>query len=186
MKMVPVLLKKGTVHAEYSPPIAGHPDEQRMYDTMWKIYFWAHMVSEVYRTRSNCATCQSYRERTLHKRQLQLSLASTPLKCFAVAIRSQLLSTKNGNAFIKLMTDQYSKMTRAVPMLTKTATNVANVFLAHWTVPNEKPGDLITDNSTQFWSSFSQQYATSSDWSIMQQPRIIPSIVDSWKGLTKR
>lgn len=49
------------------PPIAGHPGQRRIYDTMRKIFFWKHMANFVYHFVRNCAACARSRKSVKRK-----------------------------------------------------------------------------------------------------------------------
>lgn len=77
------------------------------------------------------------------KRYFQLFAMSGPLQCTASYIRFPLQRTENGNEIVTVMTDHYWRITRAILTSEKTATHVANVFLAHRIPPQGIPIYLL-------------------------------------------
>lgn len=60
----------------------------------------------------------------------------------------------NVSVMIKLMTEQYSMMTRTVLTSKTTSTHVANAFLNHLIIPYGIPIHLLVDNRPQFCDYF--------------------------------
>jgi len=81
---------------------------------------------------------------------LKLFPAKAPLEYVAVDILGPLPRSTSGQRFILVMTDRFSKFTRAIPMRTITAINVAKEFLHHWIFAYGAPTHVITDNGSQF------------------------------------
>lgn len=61
-----------------------------------------------------------------------------------------LTETKNGDQYVLIMTDRYTKSTGAIPMATTTATKAAMSIFDSWIIPYGIPSDLLTDNEPQF------------------------------------
>lgn len=52
----------------------------------------------------------------------------------------------NGNQFVLVMTDHYS---RAVPTCKTTALHIASIFMDLWILPYEIPAPMLTNNGIQ-------------------------------------
>lgn len=61
-----------------------------------------------------------------------------------------LLNKKIGNRFIVILTDRYSKLTRAIPTKSITAAHVGNILLEVWIIPNGILERILTDNGPHF------------------------------------
>ncbi len=64
-------------------------------------------------------------------RWLQLFLSTRPLEFVAVDMLGAFRRTKDGHEHLLVITDRYSKLTRAVPLPTITAHAVAKAFCDH-------------------------------------------------------
>jgi len=53
-----------------------------------------------------------------------------------------------------VITDRYSKLTRAIPVASITAPHVASIFVDHWVIPYGIPEQILSDNGKQFVSKF--------------------------------
>ena len=69
-------------------------------------------------------------------------------------ILGPLIETPRGNAYLLVITDRYSKLTRSIPMSSVRAIDVARAFLVHWVYVYGPPRSVLTDNGTQFASRF--------------------------------
>lgn len=124
-----------------------------MYEIMQKRFFLLHMASDVHQTVKNCPNCVRNHKRLKRERQLELFLESGTLKCIATDILGLLLQARNGNVFAIVVTNYYSKITRAIPTSKQTAKHVANVFLQHWIVPCDILDHFRASKSPQFVSN---------------------------------
>lgn len=75
-----------------------------------------------------------------------------PLEFVALDILRQLPKITQGNQDAIVMTDKYSKLSRAGPTAKTSATQVANIFLVYWIIPFGIPSYLLTGNGPQFLS----------------------------------
>lgn len=142
-------LRMRILYLTHYPPIAGHPGTRRMYDTHRQKIYWPHMANELYTTVAQCVSCVKNRNRLRHKRRLQLFMAVGPLDVVAMDILGPLLKTQQGNQYIVMITDKYSKLTRAIPNSKILSTHMSNIFLDHWIIPFGIPSYLLTDNGPQ-------------------------------------
>lgn len=69
-------------------------------------------------------------------------------------ILALLLNTKPGNQFVFVMTNRYTKRTRAIPTTTTNATTVARIFVEHWVANCGIPSKLLSENRPHFVSKF--------------------------------
>lgn len=69
-------------------------------------------------------------------------------------ILAPLPKSIDGNEFISVITDRFSKATRTIPLKTTTATDVAMALLTHWVYSYGLPLYLLTDNGNQLLSKF--------------------------------
>lgn len=102
--VVLVWLRERILYAKHYATIAERPSERRMYDTMRKIIFSAHMANDVYQAAKNCATCKRNCKRTKRKRHLKLFPALEAFQYIALYILSLLARTMDENVFITVMT----------------------------------------------------------------------------------
>lgn len=93
------------------------------------------MANKVYQRESHSTTCTQNLRGLKHKLEMQLFFEFRPLKHIATEIPDPLPQRKNGNVFIIVVSVRLSTMEFANAAYKKTATNIRNAFLDHWTVP---------------------------------------------------
>lgn len=111
------------------PTLAGHPGIRRIYDVLRKAYYWLHKASNVQEFVFKCGPCRRHRPLRKHQRWLQLLPQSVPLEFIAIAILGPLIKTKQGNRFVIVMTNSYSKLTWFISIPKTTKPFVAMVVL---------------------------------------------------------
>ena len=154
-RVIPVAFRTHVLQLMHAIPLAGHPGARRMYDTMRCEFYWPHMANDVYETVQRCESCAATRGTQYTKQKhLRLFPANGPLEFVAMDILGPLPKTKQGNQFVVVLTDRYSKLTRAIPTGKTTATTVATIFVDHWVIPYGIPNYVLTDNGPQFVAKF--------------------------------
>lgn len=134
--------------------ITGHPGKRRMYETLTHEYHWPDTTNGIYATVARCMSLTRNGCRRKHMRPLQLFSPWRPLEFVCMFTSGPLQQTTQKNQIVIVMTNKYSKWTRAVPSAKKGATRVANNFLDHWTVLFRTPSCRLTDNGQQFVRKF--------------------------------
>ncbi len=84
-----------------------------------------------------------------HSKWLKLFPATRPLEFVSIDILGPFRKTKNGHENLLVITDRYSKLTRAVPLRSTTAHAVATAFCDHWVFAYGPPVFLLSDNGQQ-------------------------------------
>lgn len=69
-------------------------------------------------------------------------------------IKGLLPKTHQANQYLCVMTDRYSKFTRAIPMSKLSCTHLANIFSDHWIIPLGIPSNFLTDDEPQAVNKF--------------------------------
>jgi hypothetical protein len=108
-----------------------------------------------YRFSAACQKCQQ--ERLSVKKPhapMQLFTASEPLEFVAIDILGPLPKTPNGNQYLLVMSDRFSKLVKTEPLKRITATAVAEAFTVSWVFSYGPPKLLLSDNGTQFNARF--------------------------------
>jgi transposase InsO family protein len=142
------------------PKIAGHPGSTKMYTQMRKLFYWPRMAIDINRYVSSCPSCVKKSLRVSRKTmKLQLFPPSSPMEFIAMHILGPLTQTDKGNRFLLVVTDRFSKLTRAYPLASTTADVVAKTLFDGWVAAGYGiPQVLLTDNGTQFVSKFFQSF----------------------------
>lgn len=149
--VVPKKLRPRALYLGHHTPVAGHPGVSRQYYTMRRTMYWPNMMTDIRECCQRCDACGKERV-TLRTHQSPLTLfpANAPLEYVAIDILGPLPRASSGHRFVLVMTDRFSKFSRAIPMRTITAINVAKAFLEYWIFAYGAPQTVITDNGSQF------------------------------------
>lgn len=151
--VVPQLFRQRVLYLSHYPPIAEHPGQRRMYDSLRREFYWPYMAHDAYTTLDACKSCTISNTRYIQKRLLQVCLPSGSLDFVAMDILDTLPCTANKNQQIIVIADWYSKQTRAIPTAKITTTHVANDFPNQRVVLYGIPTYLLTDSGPQFAST---------------------------------
>lgn len=149
--LVPKDLRPRVLHLSHYPRLVGHPGTTRMYQTLRRAFYWPAMALDVVQTVRSCIPCARERVKLRrHSGWLKLFPATRPLEFVSIDILGPLRRTKDGNENLLVITDRYSKLTRAVPLRSTTAHAVAQAFCDHWVFAYGPPAYLLSDNGQQF------------------------------------
>ena len=117
--------------------------------------YWPAMSVDCYATVRKCPTCAKNRIKLRQRANpLQLFPPKGPLESVAIDIFGPLLRTSRGNEYLLMITDRYSKLSKAVPMKTVSAAAVATAFTDEWALTYGPPTDILADNGGAFNSKF--------------------------------
>ena len=154
---IPKNLRARALYLSHYTRTAGHPGVSRQYYTMRQSMYWPSMMLDIQKQSRNCCDCGRERVKLRkHQAPLKLFPASSPLEYVAIDILGPLPKAKSGDRFILVITDRFSKFTRAVPMKTISALNVCKIFLDHWVFAYGAPTHVLSDNGSQFASKLFQ------------------------------
>ena len=151
--VVPQTLVPRVLTLAHRPKSAGHPGETKMYKTLRRHFYWPTLSVDAVTTVKNCVSCARNRVRLRRKSTaLQLFPATGPLEFVAIDILGPFIRTKNGNRYLLVIGDRFSKLTRTVPLRNITEAAVARAFTTHWAFCYGPPSILLSDNGKQFAS----------------------------------
>lgn len=131
---------------------AGHPGQCCMYDTLERIFYWHHIASSVNFVVRNYTSCALNSTKYFHWHKMQLFAASKPIDFAAMDIARSFPNRIRGREYILVITNPYSKLTRAIHRLKTTVTQAANLFMNHLLILYGIPANLLTGDGTRYVS----------------------------------
>lgn len=156
--VIPASLRAPVLELEHDATLAGHPGESRMYASMRRYYYWVGMAADVVTHVRNCESCARGRVRPLYKRSaLRLFPATIPFQDIATDLYGPLPNTAAGHEYVMVITDRFSKLTRAVPMGRVKSIDCASVLLDYWIAAYGLPDRILSDGGPQFTAKFWSQ-----------------------------
>jgi len=135
----------------HNHPCAGHPSEQKMSHMINLHWAWPQMGTDIASHNSHCHECNTVNKN--HKKP------SAPLGRFPILGSSlrrihvdllQLPKADDGNKYLVVIIDAFSKWIELVPVVDKTAELVAKAIVTRWILRHGKPQEIISDQGTEF------------------------------------
>ena len=160
--LVPARLRPRALYLHHYTPVAGHLGVTRQYYTMRNNLYWPKMAEKIRQTSQNCHHCAKERIKLRNKSNpLKLFPAARTLEFVAIDLLGSLEPAYDGSKHICVISDRYSKLTRAIPMKRISALEVARVFLNNCVFVYGLPHALLSDNRPQFAASLFESVCAS-------------------------
>jgi len=145
--VVPHRLRKPLFDQSHSGPLAAHLGAQRTFLQLRSAYYWPGMKGDVIRWTKVCETCaQCKGPPTRRHGKLQKVLTGAPLDIVAVDILSGLPVTPDGNKYILVLTDYFTKWSCAFALPDAEASTCMRVmydgFFSEFGLPKQIHSDL--------------------------------------------
>ncbi|XP_025268292.1 uncharacterized protein K02A2.6-like [Camponotus floridanus] len=144
----------------HNTPQAGHLGVEKTYQRVATRYFWPRMFKEVAGYVRHCDVCQ----RTKVEQNVPMGLmgrraVETPWTVVATDIMGPFPPSKNGNAYILVMQDLFTKWIECCPLRKATGKKIrellTELIVNRWGAPRV----LLTDNGTEFINRELQAFA---------------------------
>jgi len=152
---IPEALRARVMGLEHYPTSKGHPGVQCMYAAMKRCFYWESMIVHLYDFVRQCPPCAKNRlQERRHASPMTLFPPQEPLNEVRIDILGPLLNTVDGNRYVFVMSDRFSKLTRTVALRRITAVTVASAFLTSWVAANGAPDCVLSDQGRKMDNSF--------------------------------
>ena len=133
---------------------AGHLGIQKLQAKVKDRFYWLGWFGDVKRWCQECVDCGSQKTAGPQRRApLQSTVASRPFERVALDILGPLPETPNGNKYILVIGDYFSKWTESFPLPNQEAQTVAKVFVEQWICRLGAPRTIHTDQARNFESN---------------------------------
>ena len=161
-KVVPKTLRDRLLYLSHYPRLAGHPGQSTMYNSLRRQFFWPFMANDVYQMVKECRSCAAVRGTPFrHQKFLKLFPATGPMEFVAMDFLGPLPKSHSGKRHVLVITDRFTKLSRAIPLRDTNATTTALAFLEHWVFVYGAPTYLLTDRGANFTAKFFQAVCSS-------------------------
>jgi hypothetical protein len=151
---VPEAVRPRTLHVFHDSPEAGHPGQEETYRSLKKVYAWPTAQRDVKAHVRNCLVCATTKRGSIQ--------AGAPLRCHKPQQSWQTIAldymgpyevTPDGNRYLLVVTDLFSRWVEAFPVKSATARVTTTILekevFSRWGYPRA----VITDNGSQFRNS---------------------------------
>ena len=139
-----------TLHAEVA---GGHLGQDKTLSRLKERFYWPGHWSDVHHWCNTCATCASRKTPSpKHKAELQPVKAGYPMQIVATDILGPLPITPNGNSYLFVASDYFTRWLEAYPIPNQEATTIANKLTEELFFRFSLPDQLHSDQGRQFES----------------------------------
>ena len=153
LMVVPQILRKDILSELHNSPTAGHLGQKKTRGKLLSRYYWFGMKREVESWCRKCELCARRKAPSPHARaQMKVVKIGEPMQRVAMDVLGPLPETYNGNKYIVVIADYFTRWTEAYPIPNQEAQTVASVFLdfvGRFGVPQT----LHTDQGSNFESA---------------------------------
>ena len=133
--------------------VGGHLDEEKTPGKLKERFYWPGHWTDVREFCRTCSTCASRKTSSPKKRgPLTPVKAGYPLQRVAVDLLGPLLLTENGNSYVLVATDYFTRWTEAYPLPNQEAITVAKKLTQEFFFRFSVPEQLYSDQRRQFES----------------------------------
>ncbi|VDP65566.1 unnamed protein product, partial [Schistosoma curassoni] len=124
----------------------GHTGERKTEHAVRQRFWWPSIHEDVAQFCKNCNTCYRFKLPQQTPRAPMTPMVTTgPHQRVGIDIMGPLTTTKNGNCYIPVMVDYFTKWCEAVPIPQQDALTVAQAFINHWVSRYGAPVSLHSD-----------------------------------------
>jgi len=145
--VIPKALKQRLLRYQHQSVLAGHPGSRRMNDTLRRYVYWPSMVVDVYKHVEKCPACAKNRlSERRHTSPMKLFPALEPFSGHAMDNLGPLTTSRGGHKHVLVISDRFTKLTRAIPLRDATALTVSLAFIDTWVAAYGIPDFVLADN----------------------------------------
>ena len=151
--LLPYAYREDVYKHLHASKIACHMGKRRTMHRLQKRYFWYRMADDVKFWIQTCEICQLRKGAGKPaKAPFTIYLSGMPNERVALDVLGPLAPSASGNICILVMTDHFSKYTKAIAMPNQQACTVANVFDREWVSVFGAPRIVHSDQGSNFES----------------------------------
>ena len=151
--VLPDNLRSEVFQQLHSTRIAGHLGRDRTISSIKKRFYWPNFTSDIKRWVNSCEMCSRRKPGPgCGKSQLQQDISYQPLDRIALDILGPLPPTSDGNIYVVVISDYYTKFTEAYALKDHTALTVADKLVTEFICRYGIPSVIHTDQGPEFES----------------------------------
>lgn len=156
--VIPTSLIPNLLTLMHDTPQAGHPGVDRCYKQTRLRFYWPCMNRDIGKYVNECTVCHQHKGSTQAPLPvLQFPTPTHPWERVSMDLLGPLNLSLNGNKYILVCIDAFTRFCELVPLPNKTAKEVAKAFKERILDRHGSPRVLITDNGTEFNNTLMEQ-----------------------------
>jgi len=151
--VIPRSLKEEVMLALHEELTSGHLSFQKTYLKIRQRYFWTGMFTEIQKWCASCVDCATKQTpRNLPKAPLQPIPVEGPFDRIAVDVLGPFPTSEQGNKYVTIFTDYFTKWTEAFAVKNADALTTAKLFVEEILCHHSAPRALLSDRGKNFLS----------------------------------
>ncbi len=151
--VVPSKMRSEILHMLHNHKSAGHLGIAKTLGNFRQRFYWPGHKADIERWCTTCKVCESVNSKLNPKKApLQQKFVYRKMDRIAVDIMGPVPTSSNGNSYILVVCDYFSKYSEAYPMPDMTAETVADVLSTEWISRYGAPVTIHSDQGRNFES----------------------------------
>ena len=152
--VVPFQLRRTILALAHDVKTAGHPGQLRTRLKILLHFFWPGITSDVRQFVESCKTCNTQKKGNRTRRaQMKLHHAGSPMERVHVDILGPFVESCQGNRYVLVMVDQFTKWIELAPLADQTAQIVAETLVHQFVCRLGCAQEIFTDQGRNFESA---------------------------------
>ncbi|CAC5378546.1 unnamed protein product [Mytilus coruscus] len=151
--VTPHAMRREIMHQLHNVRTAGHLGREKTLNRIKARFYWPGMTDDVSRWCQSCMSCQKRKPGPgLGKSPMQHCTVYGPMECIAIDILGPLPTTDDGNWYIMVVGDYFSKWSETYALRQHTAQTVADKLVTEFICRFSTPTRIHTDQGPEFES----------------------------------
>ena len=156
--ILPLILRDEVLQELHAGVISGHLGEQKMLHQLRERFYWPGMSEDVKNWCQTCATCATRKSPAPKARApMQTLQAGYPMQVIAVDIAGPFPESEEGNSYVMVVGDYFSKWVEAFAIPDQEASTVATKLVDEVYCRFSPPEQLHSDQGRQFESELMKE-----------------------------
>ncbi|CAG2205381.1 unnamed protein product [Mytilus edulis] len=156
--VIPLSERKQVLHFCHDAKYAGHLGMRKTLEKIRQSYYWPGLQADVRAYVAGCDKCAMRKTPTKKKRApMAIVETSSPMERLATDILGELPETENGNRYILVVSDYYTKWTESFPMPNMEASTVVKIIVEEVIARFGVPSWIHSDQGRQYESRLFQE-----------------------------
>uniref|UniRef100_A0A914YC62 RNA-directed DNA polymerase n=1 Tax=Panagrolaimus superbus TaxID=310955 RepID=A0A914YC62_9BILA len=150
VKIVPLKVRKFLWEEKHGGIFGGHFGTKKIKTLLRNRYFWNNMGNDLAEWTKSCMQCFAHGSHRRDRPQLHPIKTDLPMQIVGMDIAEMPVS-ENGYKYMLVIIDHFTKYASAYPLQSKSAEEVAKVFLENWCLREQRfPRQIISDMGREF------------------------------------
>ena len=150
--VTPQGIRKEIFRMAHEENSGGHLGARRMTAKIKRRYFWPGMTTDIKQWVLSCDECASRSCYNLKKNPMQKYRVGAPMERVAMDVMGPLPRTTQGNKYILVIGDYFTKWIEAFPIPNQEATTIAEIFTTQFVARYGAPLEVHSDQGRNFES----------------------------------